>query len=193
MRKLVFATNNRHKLNEIRSLLHGQYEILSLLDIGCTVEIPETGDTLEENSSIKARHVYREYGMDCFADDTGLEIEALGGRPGVFSARYAGEDCNPENNLIKVLSELEGKSNRKARFRTVICLIEKGEEYFFEGVANGKIIEEKRGAEGFGYDPVFVPEGLDTTFAEMPLAVKNTISHRAKAMRELIAWLLHQG
>jgi XTP/dITP diphosphohydrolase len=193
MRKLVFATNNRHKLNEIRSLLQGQYEILSLLDIGCTVEIPETGDTLEENSRIKARHVYQEYGMDCFADDTGLEIEALGGRPGVFSARYAGEDCNPENNIIKVLDELEGKSNRKARFRTVICLIEKGEEYFFEGVVNGKIIEEKRGGEGFGYDPVFVPEGHDTTFAEMPLAAKNTISHRAKAMRELIAWLLHQG
>ena len=193
MRKLVFATNNGHKLEEIRSILSGRIEILGLKDIGCETDIPEDGKTLEENAAIKARFVYNTYGMECFADDTGLEIEALSGRPGVHSARYAGEECNSFNNILKVLSELEGHTNRRARFRTMICLIEKGKEHFFEGKAEGQIIREMRGTEGFGYDPVFIPDGFETTFAEMPLVEKNSISHRGRATEKLIAWLLHQG
>jgi len=193
MKKLVFATNNKHKLQEIRSILDGKIEILSLQDIGCLADIPETGETLEENARIKAFFVHSQYGMDCFADDTGLEIEALDGRPGVHSARYAGEECIAGNNIEKVLRELQGQSNRHARFRTVICLIENGEENYFEGIVEGNIIDEKRGQDGFGYDPVFVPEGYQTTFAEMPLGEKNKISHRGHATAKLIAWLLHQG
>jgi XTP/dITP diphosphohydrolase len=193
MKKLVFATNNPHKLEEIRNILKNDFEILGLKDIGCLVDIPEDGMTLEDNALIKARYVHCEFGFDCFADDTGLEIEALDGRPGVHSARYAGEDCNADNNIRKVLSELEGKENKKARFRTVICLIENGEECYFEGAVDGTIISEKRGGGGFGYDPVFVPAGFQSTFAEMPLAEKNEISHRGRATQKLISWLLRQG
>jgi XTP/dITP diphosphohydrolase len=192
MKKLVFATNNPHKLEEIRTILKGHFEVSGLKDIGCLVDIPENGLTLEENASIKARYIHCEYGYDCFADDTGLEIEALNGRPGVHSARYAGEDCIADNNIRKILSELEGHQNRRARFRTVICLIENGVEHYFEGTVEGKIISEKRGQAGFGYDPVFVPEGYRSTFAEMPLNEKNHISHRGRATQKLISWLMRQ-
>jgi XTP/dITP diphosphohydrolase len=193
MRRLVFATNNAHKLGEVRSILEGSAEVLGLRDIGCSEDIPENGETLEDNAWIKARYVHCKYGIDCFADDTGLEIEALGGRPGVRSARYAGEDCNADNNIKKVLEELKGETNRKARFRTVICLIEDGSENYFEGIVEGRIIDEKRGKEGFGYDPVFIPDGYSTTFAEMPLDAKNSISHRGRAIASLMAWLTRQG
>lgn len=193
MKKLVFATNNLHKLDEVRSVLDERIEVLSLKDIGCWEEIPEDGDTLEENASIKARYVFCQYGHDCFADDTGLEIDALNGRPGVHSARYAGEDCIAENNIRKVLEEMNDRPDRKARFRTVICLIENGQEKYFEGVAEGRIIEELRGSKGFGYDPVFVPDGHSDTFAEMTPELKNKISHRGFATEKLIDYLLHRG
>ena len=186
MRELIFATNNPHKLKEIRAILGNHYRILSLADLGCIEDIPEDAKTLEGNASLKARHVYNKYGKDCFADDTGLEIEVLEGRPGVKSARYAGEDCNPQNNIRKVLSELEGKSNRRARFRTVISLIRDGIEVQFEGTVDGVILHEKHGKDGFGYDPVFLPDGFDLSFAEMLLDEKNKISHRARATRKLI-------
>ena len=192
MRKLVFATNNSHKLKEIRSILTDKIEILSLADIGCQADIPEEGSTLEDNAWIKARYVYCEYGLDCFADDTGLEIEALDGRPGIRSARYAGEDCIADNNVRKVLEEMKGNDNRSARFRTVICLIENGLENYFEGIVNGQIILEKKGLNGFGYDPIFIPEGYTTTFAEMPISEKNKISHRGIATEKLISWLMNQ-
>ena len=193
MRRLVFATNNAHKLGEVRSILEGSAEVLGLRDIGCTEDIPENGETLEDNAWIKARYVHCKYGIDCFADDTGLEIEALGGKPGVRSARYAGEDCNADNNIIKVLDELKGENNRKARFRTVICLIEDGRDNYFEGIVEGRIIDEKRGKEGFGYDPVFIPDGFTETFAEMSFDAKNNISHRGRAIASLMAWLTRQG
>ena len=193
MEKLVFATNNQHKLKEIRSILDGSFEVLGLSDIGCTADIPEEGTTLEENARIKARYVLENFRLDCFADDTGLEIVALNGRPGVHSARYAGNDCNAGNNIRKVLQEMEHEQNRKARFRTVICLLRKGAEHYFEGEVNGRIIREKRGDEGFGYDPVFIPDGYEVTFAEMPLEEKNKISHRGRATQKLIAWLMHHG
>jgi len=191
MQELIFATNNAHKLKEIREIVGDQVRISSLADIGCTDEIPEDAGTLQGNASFKAWYVYNKYGRDCFADDTGLEIEALEGRPGVKSARYAGEDCNPENNIRKVLNELVEKTDRKARFRTVISLIRKGIEIQFEGTVEGFILHEKRGKEGFGYDPVFLPEGYDLSFAEMPLEEKNKISHRARAIRKLIDHLKH--
>lgn len=193
MRRLVFATNNAHKLREVRDLLEGYAEILGLNDIGCQVEIPEHGRTLEDNAWIKANYVYCNFGYDCFADDTGLEIDALGGKPGVRSARYAGEECDAGKNIRKVLEELRDAPDRTARFRTVICLIVEGEEHYFEGVAEGRIIEEKRGAEGFGYDPVFLPDGYKETFAEMPLPLKNSISHRGRAIAALISWLKRPG
>lgn len=190
MRKLVFATNNAHKLEEIRAILGDKVEVLSLKDIQCDVDIPETADTLEGNAVLKAEYIYRHYGLDCFADDTGLEVEALNGAPGVYSARYAGgEGHDSEANMRKLLAELEGKTNRKAQFRTVICLIEGGAEHLFEGVVKGEIIEEKRGASGFGYDPVFMPEGYTETFAEMGSEEKNRISHRARAVQALCAYL----
>ena len=190
MRKLVFATNNAHKLEEIRAILGDKVEVLSLKDIQCDVDIPETADTLEGNAVLKAEYIYRHYGMDCFADDTGLEVEALNGAPGVYSARYAGgEGHDSEANMRKLLAEMEGKTNRKAQFRTVICLIEGGAEHLFEGVVKGEIIEEKRGASGFGYDPVFMPEGYTETFAEMGSEEKNRISHRARAVQALCAYL----
>ena len=189
MKKLVFATNNAHKLEEIRAILGDEIEILSLKDIHCDADIPETADTLEGNAALKAEYVYRNYGMDCFADDTGLEVEALGGAPGVYSARYAGSSHDSEANMKKLLAELNGVTNRKAQFRTAICLIEKGEKHLFEGIVKGAIIEARRGKSGFGYDPVFVPEGYAETFAEMGNDEKNKISHRARAVQQLCAYL----
>ncbi len=188
-KELVFATNNAHKLHEVSTLLGEKFQILSLKEIGCTEDIPETADTLEGNALLKARYVYEKYGKNCFSDDTGLEIEALGGAPGVHSARYAGEGKNAEDNMLKLLAELKDEKNRKARFRTVVALILDGKEYLFEGEVRGEIIKEKKGTEGFGYDPIFVPEGYSKTFAELPLSEKNTISHRAKAVGKLINYL----
>ena len=188
-KKLVVATNNAHKLEEISAILGNVMELLSLKDIHCNADIPETADTLEGNARQKAMYIHENYGMDCFADDTGLEVEALNGAPGVFSPRYAGDGHNSEANMQKLLKELEGKENRKAQFRTAICLIMEGKEYLFEGIVKGHIIEEKRGGAGFGYDPIFVPEGYDQTFAELGNDVKNTISHRARAVEKLCTFL----
>lgn len=190
IKKLVFATNNAHKLDEIRAILGDKIEVLSLKDINCDADIPETADTLEGNAALKAEYIYKNYGLDCFADDTGLEVEALGGAPGVYSARYAGGDGHDsEANMRKLLKELDGEQNRKAQFRTAICLIEQGEEHLFEGIVKGSIIEQKRGASGFGYDPVFMPECYEETFAEMGNAEKNKISHRARAVEKLCEYL----
>lgn len=188
-RKLVFATNNAHKLEEIKAILGEQVEILSLKDIGCDTDIPETADTLEGNASLKARYIYEHYGMDCFADDTGLEVEALDGAPGVYSARYAGEGHDSEANMQKLLVNLKEITDRKAQFRTVISLIEQGEEHQFEGIVKGCILEEKRGDSGFGYDPIFQPEGYDRSFAELGNDIKNRISHRARAVALLCNYL----
>ncbi len=188
-RKLVFATNNAHKLEEIRAMLNEKVEILSLTDINCHVDIPETADTLEGNAYLKAKYIYTHYGLDCFADDTGLEVEALDGAPGVYSARYAGDGHDSQANMQKLLKEMEEKNNRKAQFRTVISLIEKGEERRFEGVVKGEITTERRGDSGFGYDPIFQPEGFDETFAELGSEIKNKISHRAKAVEALCNYL----
>lgn len=188
-RKLVFVTNNAHKLEEISSILGGKMELLSLKDIQCTADIPETADTLEGNAIQKAEYIHRHYGLDCFADDTGLEVEALDGAPGVYSARYAGEGHDSEANMQKLLHNLEGKNNRKAQFRTAICLIMDDEQHLFEGICRGEIIKEKRGGAGFGYDPIFVPEGYTETFAELGNDIKNTISHRAKAVQMLCEFL----
>lgn len=190
MKKIVFATNNKHKLDEIRKISEGKLEILSLNDINCQTDIPETGTTLEENALIKARFVKDNFGYDCFADDTGLEVKALDGAPGVYSARYAGENCRAEDNVRKLLTNLEGISDRRAAFRTVIALLIGDEQYFFEGAIRGKIIDEKRGESGFGYDPVFVPDGYEQTFAELGEDIKNNISHRAIATTKLIRFLL---
>lgn len=189
MKTLVFATNNLHKLEEVRDILGGSFRIASLKEIGCTDDIPETADTLEGNSLQKARYVKEKFGYDCFADDTGLEVEALGGAPGVFSARYAGPGHDSEANMRKLLKELEGKTNRQAQFRTVVALLLDGEEYTFEGIVRGTILTERRGTAGFGYDPVFVPEGYAETFAEMGSEEKNRISHRARAVQKLADFL----
>lgn len=191
--KIVFATNNKHKLDEIRKISQGKIEILSLSDIGCHDEIPETGTTLEENALMKARYIKEKFGFDCFADDTGLEVDALDGAPGVFSARYAGEACNPQDNMEKILRVLQGEKNRKARFRTVIVLLLNGGQYFFEGEIKGEIIEEKRGTAGFGYDPIFLPEGYNKTFAELGDDEKNKVSHRAVATKKLVEFLLRDN
>lgn len=188
--KLYFATNNLHKVAEVQKILIGDFEILSLKDLGNTIEIPETGDTLEENSRLKARYLYDTYGLDCFADDTGLEVEALGGAPGVHSARYAGTPGNDRKNVDMLLENLKNAADRNARFRTVITLITDGMEKQFEGVVNGKIINERRGNSGFGYDPVFVPNGYVTTFAEMAEEEKNRISHRGISIRKFADFLL---
>ena len=188
MRELVFATNNQHKTQEVRNLLLNEYSVLNLNDIGCTTDIPETGSTFAENAALKSRYVADHYHMDCFADDSGLEIEALNGEPGIFSARYSGIKDDREN-LMLVLKKMEGQTNRKARFRTVISLIRGEENFLFEGVINGLIRAEPTGVQGFGYDPVFEPEGYDQTFAEMSMEQKNQISHRALAMKKLIAFL----
>ena len=205
--KIVFATNNEHKLSEIRSILGENFEVLSLKDIGCDVDIPETGKTLDENALQKAQYVYDHYHIDCFADDTGLEVEALNGAPGVYSARYANIE-NPsakshdaEANMSRLLRELGNNNNRKARFRTVIALIQKKDVcpcgctsikqiHQFEGIVNGEIIQERRGGEGFGYDPIFQPEGYTQTFAELGMEIKNHISHRARATQKLADYLL---
>ena len=189
-RKLVFATNNAHKLEEVSSILADKVELLSLDDINCHTDIPETADTLDGNPYLKSSFIYPNYGLDCFGDDTGLEVEALGGAPGVYSARFAGgEGHNAEANILKLMQELEGKENRRAQFRTAISLILDGKEYLFEGVIKGEIIKEKRGNSGFGYDPVFIPEGYDRTFAELGNEIKNKISHRALAVNKLCEFL----
>lgn len=188
--KIVFATNNAHKLSEVSALLGDRFELVTLREVGITEDIPETGATLDENASIKARYVYERTGLCCFADDTGLEVEALGGAPGVHSARYATDGHDFAANNRKLLRELEGKTNRKARFRTVISLIVDGVERQVEGIVKGEITTSESGAEGFGYDPLFVPEGYDRTFAEMSAEEKNAISHRGRAVAEL-AEMLH--
>lgn len=187
--KLVIATNNIYKVEEIRHALPTRIELLTPGDIGFAGDIPESGNTLEANAIQKARYIHDRYGISCFADDTGLEIEALNGEPGVYSARYAGEDCCFENNIRKVLEAMRGIPNRKARFRTVIALILTDKPVIFEGIVNGAIGNEKRGSNGFGYDPIFQPEGMDKTFAEITLEEKNIISHRAKAIRKLADYL----
>ena len=183
--RLVFATNNKHKLQEVRDIVGDRVEVLSLADINCYDDIPETADTLQGNALIKARHIYGKYGIDCFADDTGLEVEALGGAPGVYSARYAGEECDSEANMRKLLENLTGKSNRNAQFRTVIALIIDGKEMLFDGIVKGTIATEKRGDSGFGYDPIFIPEGHTESFAQMSGEMKNSMSHRFRATRQL--------
>ena len=190
--KLVFATNNKHKLEEVKAILGNRIEVLSLNDINCHDDIPETADTLEGNALIKARYIYEKFGVDCFADDTGLEVDVLGGEPGVYSARYAGEECNPEANMHKLLHNLTGKNNRDAQFRTVIALIIKGEEKLFNGIVKGKINNEKMGDAGFGYDPIFIPEGFSESFAQMTSDMKNSISHRYRATEELSNYLKEQ-
>ena len=187
--KLVFATNNRHKLDEVRKITSGYTEIVSLSEINCHEDIPETAETLEGNALQKARYIKEHFGYDCFADDTGLEVEALHNAPGVYSARYAGPGHDSEANMDKLLHEMENKKNRKARFRTVIALILNGKEYLFEGIVNGEILTSKHGQKGFGYDPIFRPEGFQESFAEMPLHEKNGISHRGQAVRELCRFL----
>ena len=188
--KIVFATNNKNKLSEIREILGESFEIVSLDDIGCYEDIPETGNTLQENALQKARYVHEKYHIDCFADDTGLEVEALGGAPGAHSARYAeGTDHDSEANMQKLLRELSSHENRKARFRTVIALILHGETYEFEGIVNGTIGTEKQGSKGFGYDPLFIPEGYKESFAQLGEGVKNEISHRARAVKKLSDFL----
>jgi non-canonical purine NTP pyrophosphatase (RdgB/HAM1 family) len=190
MRTLVFATNNKHKLHEVSQMLHGIVDIKSLADMGLEGDIPETADTLQGNALQKAQWVWDRTHTDCFADDTGLEVEALGGAPGVFSARYAGgAGHDSDANMKKLLHELENKDNRRARFRTVIALIIDGKVKTFDGIVNGEIIKERRGGEGFGYDPIFKPEGYDKTFAELGVDVKNQISHRARAVAKLANYL----
>ena len=204
--RIVFATNNQHKLSEIRQILGSRVEVLSLKDIGCYADIPETGSTLEENALQKAQYVYDHYHIDCFADDTGLEVDALAGAPGVYSARYAaigpigpispispiGPTHDSEANMARLLHELGENNNRRARFRTVIALIQQGEVHEFEGIVNGQIIRERRGGEGFGYDPIFQPDGYDQTFAELGIEIKNQISHRARATAKLAEYLLKE-
>ena len=187
--KLVFATNNLHKLTEVKDIVSSDINIISLADIHCMEDIPETAGTLEGNALLKAHYVKSHYGVDCFADDTGLEVEALGGAPGVYSARYAGPAHNSGDNIRKLLQALAGQSNRKARFRTVIALIINDTEYLFEGIIDGQITDSPRGANGFGYDPVFVPDGYTETFAELSETAKNTISHRARAVQQLAVFL----
>ena len=187
--KLVFATNNKNKILEVQQLLPESIEIISLESIGCFEEIPETADTIQENAIMKANYVTRNYGYDCFADDTGLEVDALNGEPGVFSARYAGEQRNSEDNMNKLLKALSDKTNRNAQFKTVIALNLKGEQHLFTGIARGKITLGKTGNQGFGYDPIFQPEGFEASFAQLSLEEKGIISHRGKATEQLIAFL----
>lgn len=190
MRKLIFATNNKHKVDEVRAALDGMVQIVTLAEAGLSGEIPETADTLQGNALQKAQWVWERTGMDCFADDTGLEVDALGGAPGVYSARYAGEHCSFGDNINKLLAALEGRTDRRADFRTVICLIEGGEPKYFEGRVDGQILTERHSnGEGFGYDPVFMPDRFALSFAEMPIDVKNRISHRGLAVQKLAEYL----
>ena len=188
-KKFVFATNNAHKLEEVTAILGDKIELLSMKDIHCHADIPETADTLEGNALIKARYIFENYNMDCFADDTGLEVEALNGAPGVYSARYAGDAHNSEANMRKLLQDMEGIENRKAQFRTVFALIINGKEHLFEGIVKGEITKHRCGSSGFGYDPVFIPEGYTQTYAEMGNTLKNKISHRALATNKLCNFL----
>jgi XTP/dITP diphosphohydrolase len=189
MTELLFATNNSHKLKEIREILGNQFKILGLADVGLDAEIPEDQETLEGNARQKAWFIYKRTGKNCFADDTGLEIDALGGRPGVYSARYAGEQCSFDDNIRKVLEEMKETENRKAKFRCVVCLILDGKEHLFDGSVKGTILTRRRGTAGFGYDPVFLPDGYTQTFAEMPYHLKNGISHRGRAMTKMLRFL----
>ncbi len=188
--KLVFASNNKHKIQEIKQLLPHTFEIISLEEIGCFEDIPETADTIEGNAILKADYVTQKYGLPCFADDSGLEVEILNGEPGVFSARYAGEQKNDNDNIKKLLYELQDKTNRKAQFKTVITLNLNNEQHLFTGIIKGQIISEKRGTNGFGYDPVFVAENSDKTFAELTSEEKNKVSHRSKAVEKLVDFLI---
>jgi len=187
--KLVFATNNGNKLKEVQRMLSSSIEILSLKDIGCFEEIDETETTLVGNAILKANYITKTYHLNCFADDTGLEVESLEGKPGVYSARYAGEPTNSEKNIQKLLSELKNKENRKAQFSTVICLNIGDQQHLFQGVCKGEILTKKQGENGFGYDPIFRPEGFDQSFAEMSAEEKNHISHRRKAIDQLVSFL----
>jgi len=190
MNKLVFATNNAHKLAEVKAILEPQFTIISLNDLNCNDEIPETADSLQGNALLKATYIHDKFGLDCFADDTGLEIVELGGEPGVYSARYAGEDNNSVNNMNKVLMLLGNKTNRKASFRTVIALIQGENTLFFDGKINGDITLLPQGESGFGYDPIFIPEGFQLSFAQLSSDEKNKISHRALAVKKLVEFLL---
>ena len=187
--KIVFASNNKNKILEIQSMLPESIQIVSLESIGCLEEIPETSETIEGNAILKANYITQKYGFDCFADDTGLEVEAINGEPGVYSARYAGEQRNADDNMNKLLNELADKTNRTAQFKTVIALNLKGKQYLFEGIASGEIIKEKIGLGGFGYDPIFKPTNYDETFAQLSLDIKNEISHRGKATKALLEFL----
>lgn len=190
MKRLIFATNNKHKLQEVRQMLQGHIEVLGLEEVGLAGDIPETADTLQGNALQKAQWVWERTGEDCFADDTGLEVDALNGAPGVYSARYAGEHCSFDDNINKLLDAMEGCCNRKADFRTVVCLIEQGDPHYFEGRVDGSILTERYGKEGFGYDPIFMPDRFAVSFAEMPLDVKNQISHRGRAIKKLVDYLI---
>lgn len=190
MEELVIATHNKHKLDEIQKLLGDRIKLISLRDLGCNEDIPETGTTLKENAYQKAKYVWDKYGKNCFADDTGLIVEALDGAPGVYSARYAGEHCSFDDNIDLLLENMEGKTNRNASFETVVCLIEDGKEQYFEGRCNGCILTERYGRGGFGYDPIFMPNGYGESFAELSMEEKNKISHRGKATDKLIKYLL---
>lgn len=190
--EIVFATHNQHKTEEVRAILGADYRILNLPELGCP-DIPETADTLKGNALQKAQYVVDHYGRNCFADDTGLEVLALDGRPGVYSARYAGEGCSYQDNVLKLLGEMQGITDRRACFKTVVALILDGKQYFFEGRVDGIILPEQRGTDGFGYDPVFLPDGYDQTFAEMSPATKNSISHRGRAIQQLAAFLKDCG
>jgi len=189
MQQLVFATNNAHKLEEVQAKVGDRFKIVSLDDIACHDDIEETGLTFNENASIKSRYIYQRYNLNCFGDDSGLEIEALNNEPGIYSARYAGKHGDHEANIDKVLNNLKNETNRKARFRTVISLMWNGKEHFFDGIVNGTIRHERCGAAGFGYDPIFQPDGYDVTFAEMSMNEKNRISHRGRAVDLLINFL----
>jgi XTP/dITP diphosphohydrolase len=187
--KLVFASNNKHKLEEISYIAGSSFQIVSLSDIACTDEIPETQPTIEGNALQKARYIFNKYKLNCFADDTGLEIEALNGDPGVYSARFAGEGCSFDDNMDKTLLLLKGKTNRKAKFRTVIALIIDGNEYSFDGYVNGVMLEKKQGEKGFGYDAIFMPEGYTESFAQMSSEIKNKLSHRSMAARNMMEFI----
>jgi len=187
--KIVFASNNKNKIHEIQSMLPENIQIVSLESIGCFEEIPETAATIDGNAILKANYITQNYGLDCFADDTGLEVDSLNGQPGVYSARYAGEQKNADDNMNRLLEELSNKSNRNAQFKTVIALNLKGNQYLFTGIASGEITSEKKGTGGFGYDPIFKPIGYEKTFAELSMEVKNEISHRGKATKLLIEFL----